>query len=105
MALFTTPEAHAANPPESWEVSKAADRVWRLAPADAPAGAALDTFTTKAKAEAAKVSGWLVDLYEKEGRWYAGETVTGWRPYADVAAEHARLAARRGHGLAGAGAR
>lgn len=103
MALFTTPEAHAANPPETWEVSKAAERLWYLAPADA--AGVLDSFTTKTAAEAAKVSGWLVDLYEKEGRWYAGETVAGWRPYAEVAEEHARIAARRGHGLAGAGAR
>jgi len=33
------------------------------------------------EAEDLKTSGHLVDLYNKEGRWYAGEDIPGWRPF------------------------
>lgn len=80
MSLFTDPQTHAANPPETWQVVRAHERCWQLC----AAGIALDRFTRKRDAEQAKVSGWAVNLYEKERRWYAGEPVAGWRPYAEV---------------------
>lgn len=75
--MFTTPEDHAANPPESWEVVKAAPRVWRLL----IAGDVAQTFTTRREAEEATQSGRLVETYRKEGRWFAGEQIPGWKPY------------------------
>lgn len=81
MAVFTSPEASASNPPETWEVVKVAERLWRLTTAD---GAVLDSFTRKSDAEAAKTEGWLLNLYLDEARWYAGESVRGWKPYAEL---------------------
>lgn len=78
MALFLA-EDHAANPPETWIVRKAADRCWHLTPASGEG--VLGTFPRKRDAEMARTIGWWVDLYEKERRWYAGEAVAGWKPY------------------------
>lgn len=75
MALFMK-EDHAANPPETWQVRKVAERRWELF---VPIYG-LETFPTKKAAEAAKVSGFLVNLYEKERRYYAGQDVPGWKP-------------------------
>jgi hypothetical protein len=77
MALFNTPEKHAANPPATWQVVKVVERRWDLK-AD---GGVIDSFTTKREAEEHKTTGRWVRLYEDEGRWYAGESVRGWRPY------------------------
>jgi hypothetical protein len=46
----------------------------------------LDSFTRKSDAEAATTEGWLLNLYRDEARWYAGESVRGWKPYAELAA-------------------
>lgn len=78
MALHTTPEAHAANPPESWRVVKVAPRRWDLQAAD---GDVIDSFTTKRDAEEHKTGGRWAQLYADEGRWFAGESVRGWKPY------------------------
>lgn len=78
MALHLTPEEHDANPPSSWTARKNGNR-WQLVD---KSGGVLDTFDTKTKAEAAKSSGFLFDLYQKEGRWFRGETPAGCRPYA-----------------------
>ena len=83
MSIFGGPAEHAANPPASWRVVKRAPRRWALTLVDG--GPVLDTFATRREAEAAKVDGWLVALYAKETRWYAGEPVAGWKPYADLA--------------------
>ena len=79
MALHMTPAEHDANPPHTWEVIKVAERLWELrqAGADYP----LDTFTTKKAAEQARIDGHAARLYEKEGRWFRGEPVHGWKPY------------------------
>lgn len=92
MALFLTPEDHAANPPETWKVVKMADRFWAL---QVSSGGTLNTFPTKAKAEADRVDGPLVKLYNDEGRWMAGEQVNGWRPYAELAGSMRTAAERR----------
>lgn len=93
MALFLTPEDHAANPPSTWTVTKACDRIWHLDTSD---GEPLDSFTTKTAAEAAKVEGFLVRLYDQEGRWMAGETPPGRRSYAECLAERQRIVERWG---------
>lgn len=89
--MLFRPEEHADNAPETWRVVKVADRCWHLETKD---GGVLEGFTTKHAAEERKVSGALVDLYAKEGRWYAGEQVYPWRPYAEVKAEEERRLAR-----------
>jgi hypothetical protein len=90
MSLFSTPEAHAANSPSTWTVTKAADRVWNVSTAD---GVVLDSTTTKKAAEALKTSGHLVRMYEQEGAWYAGKTPAGWKTWEQVKFERARNAA------------
>ena len=79
MAMYLTPEDHAANPPSSWTVSKASPTRWQLLD---NRGSVLDSFPTKKAAEAAKLSGLVFNLYEREGRWFKGHTPTGWKPYA-----------------------
>ena len=92
MSLFSGPEEHAANPPASWTVAKAGRECWQLRTA---AGVHLGgRYTTRRAAEADKVSGFYVRLYEQERRWYAGEPVAGWRPYSDIQAERVRREAR-----------
>jgi hypothetical protein len=81
VALFATPQEHAANPPESWVVVKRGPRSWALTPAGDP-DVVLDQFETKRSAEQARTESFLVKLYRQEARWYAGEPVPGWRPYA-----------------------
>ncbi len=78
MALHLTPEDHNANPPSTWVVIKG-ERGWYLRQHNSTD--TLEVFRTKKAAEQAKLSGWYVDLYAKEGRWFAGENVSGWKPY------------------------
>jgi len=83
MALFSTPEESAANPPSTWKVAKLLPGLWELTTAD---GGRLDTFTTKTAAEAATESGFLASLYAKEAAWYDGDPVLDWLPYELLAA-------------------
>jgi hypothetical protein len=76
--LFATPEEHAANPPESWAVVKVTDRCWHLTTRD---GDTLASLPTRRAGEARRVDGFEVNLYVKEGRWFAGERVDNWKPY------------------------
>jgi hypothetical protein len=78
MALHLKPAEHDADPPTAWTVVKINDRLWHL---DSSQGGTFQNFTTKKAAEAAKTAGWLVNLYDKEGRWFRGEPVAGWKPY------------------------
>lgn len=84
--MLFSPEEHPANPPESWTVTKVAERAWQLRTA---AGDVLEQVPTRHEAEALKTSGHLVRLYRDEARWMAGETVANWRPFADVFPLHA----------------
>jgi hypothetical protein len=77
MALFATPKKHAENGPETWIVDGSGSNWW-LRMKD---GAQLEPHRRKRDAEAARVDGWAVRLYAKEGRWFAGEPVNGWKPY------------------------
>lgn len=81
MSLYANPDEHAANPPETWEVAKVAERQWHLRDRD---GFTLDGFDTKRAAEQARTDSFWTRLYEQERRWYAGEPVAGWKPYAEV---------------------
>lgn len=77
--IFATPDEHFANPPSTWTVRKHG-RKWALCIKDHP----IDTFLTKKAAEAGKTSGMYFNLYEKESRWYRGESVPNWKPYQAV---------------------
>lgn len=76
--MYLTPEDHAANPPSSWQVTKAGPRLWRVVDNN---GDVITTCPTRREAEEEKTSGSYVKLYEKQGRWFRGEHVPGWRPY------------------------
>jgi len=82
--MLFPPIAHAANPPETWQVVKVAARCWAL---QTVSGVTLETYGTRLGAIQARTSGFLVKLYEEERRWYAGESVPHHRPFAEVAAE------------------
>ena len=80
--MFRDPEEHAANPPESWRVVKGADRLWFV---ETTGGTVLSHHHTRREALDRTQTGFSVNLWEKERRWYAGEQVAGWRPYAELA--------------------
>lgn len=85
MSLFSGPEEHTANPPETWVVHKAGERNWQLQTKD---GGVLDWGQpTKKRAEALRAEGWYVEMYDKERRWYAGEDIPPWKPWAQCQAE------------------
>lgn len=79
--MLFKPEDHAANGPETWLVVKATDRIWHLRTKD---GGVLQSCSTKREAEALRTSGFYVNLYERERRWYGGELIPGLRPVLDV---------------------
>jgi len=95
MSLHATPEDHQADPPSAWIVRKAGERSWHL-DSSLPDGGTLGYFERRRDAEQAKISGPEASLYEREGRWFAGEPVANWRPYAEIAAERAARLARTG---------
>jgi len=83
MALHMNLEEHNNNAPRTWLVRKHG-RKWALTD---KADNVMDTFETKTKAEEAKSSGFIFDLYLKEGQWFNGITPSGWKPYAVCKAE------------------
>jgi hypothetical protein len=84
MALHLNIEEHDADPPEGWTVRKAGERLWQLCDKD---GGVLQSTKTKKEAEALKTSGFFFNLYHDEGRWFRGEAIHGWKPYAVCKAE------------------
>lgn len=78
MAMFANPADHAANPPESWIIAKVAAGVWQIRIGDN----VLDSYPTRKRALEDTVSGFYVNLYRKEERWFRGEPVYGWKAYA-----------------------
>lgn len=79
MVMFRSPEEHAANPPETWHAFKAGTKAWYLLAGN---GVVLDYSTrTKRACEALIERGHVRSLYDREARWYAGEPVSGWKPY------------------------
>lgn len=112
MSLFADPEQHAANPPETWQIVRiptgSRARFALKISADQPHP---ETFATRGEAERERDKGYTRRLYEDEARWYAGEPVRGWRPWAEVkadqernAARHAQIEAQRQAIIAGAAA-
>lgn len=88
MSLFSGPEEHAANPPSTWKVVKArTTRLWHVQTAN---GATIESATTKREAEERTRTGSYVKLYDDTTRWYAGESVRGWKPWTQVKAERER---------------
>lgn len=100
MSMFSGPTEHAANPPETWQVVKDGDRLWKIQTAT---GTTINTYGTKTHAVEAIETVWR-PIYERETRWYAGEQIAGWKSWESVKAEHAatarRLAERGRTGLA-----
>lgn len=88
--MFTTPEDHAANPPETWQVVKAGPGAWLLTTKDDDV---ITSGSTKKGMEAERDGGTYRRMYDEEGRWYAGETRHGRRSWADVKAERDAQAA------------
>jgi hypothetical protein len=77
--MYSTPEQHAANPPSTWRVFKSNyGRRWCLADSS---GTVIGIYDTKRAALADLESGPAATLWEKERRWYAGESIPGWNPY------------------------
>jgi hypothetical protein len=79
---------HIENPPETWRVERIPEtRRWALVTDDgdaALAGDRIDTFETMREAQEARESGFMAELWRKESRWYAGESINGWRDYSEV---------------------
>jgi len=90
MALFSGPTEHAANPPETWKAVRVGDRNWQLVTLS---GTVINSYASKAQADGSIDLVWRV-IYDREARWYAGEPITGWKPWAAVKAEHASTARR-----------
>lgn len=78
MSMYRNPEEHAANPPSSWRVVRVHGGAWHLVDTG---GTVLASCRRKREAEEYR-DGWASALYAMEARWYAGEPVPGWRPYA-----------------------
>lgn len=80
VALHLNLADHDADPPSNWVVQKVKNGLWHL---NNNQGFTLESFKTKKAAEKAKSSGFYFNLYEKEGRWFRGEPVPDWKPYAE----------------------
>jgi hypothetical protein len=80
VSLFKGPEAHAANPPDTWKVVKRNARSWAVLTKD---DTILEYHERKRDAVAALVDeqSFLRTLYRREAEWYAGNTPTGWVDY------------------------
>jgi hypothetical protein len=95
MSYYPTPEALAANPPETWRVVKRGERSWGLH-IDPSYEHPAETFTTKrdAIAERDDPNSHTRRNVEQERLWYAGVTPRGWRTWEECKAEQQRMAAR-----------
>lgn len=81
--LFLTPEEHAANPPESWEVREAhwLPGFFELFTKDGRQLSDARQCGASRSCEQRKLFGPLVRLYERERKWFAGappEETLGW---------------------------
>jgi hypothetical protein len=93
MSAYSTPDEHAANPPETWRVEKKAERCWHVVDQH---GVTLEyACKTKKEAEEKRLNGHSARLWRDEQRWYAGEKVGNWKPYAQLLAERAEMEAER----------
>lgn len=85
MSMFSGPEEHAANGPETWQIVRQRANMWQLTTGE---GTVLQTFQRRYEAREAKDSdqSWWRRQWRTEADWYAGEHVPGWRNWADVLA-------------------
>jgi hypothetical protein len=65
MALYASPEQHAANPPATWQVRKVRDRSWHVVDA---AGTTIERAATRREAERLRLAGHAARLWETERR-------------------------------------
>ncbi|MEV4116329.1 hypothetical protein [Nonomuraea sp. NPDC049695] len=94
MSLFATPDEHAAHPPTTWKVVRAGTRHWTHATAG---GVVIGgRYDRKRDAEAHLLTSSYARLWDQESRWYAGEPIDNWRPYAELLAERQTRDAWRG---------
>jgi hypothetical protein len=93
VSLYSSPEALAANPPETWRVLKRGERSWGLH-IDTSYEHPAETFTTKRAAEAERDNpqSRMRREVERERLWYDGVTPAGWKTYEQCKAEQERLA-------------
>ena len=82
MSLFGSPEEHAANGPDTWQIVRAGERCWHVTDAR---GNTISYHATRRDAEAEIAGGFTRQLYDDEARWYAGAPVRNWRPWAELA--------------------
>jgi hypothetical protein len=75
--MMFTAEDHPHNAPDTWRV-EGKGSCWRLVTKD---GIVLGGYPRKRDAEAAKHHGFEVSLYFKEGLWYSGKHIPGWKDY------------------------
>ncbi|MDR6794397.1 hypothetical protein J2X12_002866 [Pseudarthrobacter oxydans] len=94
MSMYASPEALAANPPETWEVRKRGERSWGLW-IEPTNPYPTQTFKTRreALAERDDATSYTRRMVEKERRWYAGEQVDNWKSWAECKAEQERIRA------------
>ena len=78
------PQEHADNPPETWTVAKAGDRLWHVL---APYGYVITSAKTKREATLCLTEGFYFKLWHDRDAWYKGHTPTGHNSWID---EHAR---------------
>lgn len=104
MSLFESPEDHAANPPETWRIVKYG-RGFAFVTKDTTDEmvqrggiSTLDHFERKRDAVAAlsgETRSWALTQYERDTRWYAGETPPGQRSWAECKVDRERAAQRK----------
>jgi hypothetical protein len=87
MSYYDSPEALAANPPETWRVQKMAGTMrprWSLF-IDSSDQRPLQTFDTRTFAvrERDDPQSYTRRAIEQERLWYAGVTPSGWKSYAE----------------------
>ena len=78
------PLSHTNNPPHTWTVVKAAERVWQVRDND---GGVRTSAKTKREATELLTSGFYFKLWHDRDAWYKGHTPTGHNSWID---EHAR---------------
>ncbi len=89
--MYSSPEALAVNPPESWRIVKRAERLWDLL-IDASHEHPAETFRTRALALAERDNpqSRMRREVDRERRWYEGEPIPHWKSYAECMADRQR---------------
>lgn len=97
MGYYASPEALAANPPETWRVERVQSgsrAVWRLYIDDSENYVQQFDTKTFALRERDNADSFTRRAVEQERLWYAGTTPSGWKTYSECLAERERIAQR-----------